>query len=67
VNVSMAIVTDCMKTLYKNNYKENSKVNTEVGMFVLTGFCSSVFQLDYRSAVRELDGLKDENEILRRK
>ena len=36
-------------------------------MFVLTVFSSSVFQLDYRSAVRELDGLKDENEILRRK
>lgn len=26
-----------------------------------------LFQLDYRAAVRELDGLKDENEILRRK
>lgn len=59
----MAMVTDYRKNLYKNHYK----VNSEVGMFVLTVFSSSVFQLDYRSAVRELDGLKDENEILRRK
>lgn len=57
------MVTDYRKDLYKKNYK----VNSEVGMFVLTVFSSSVFQLDYRSAVRELDGLKDENEILRRK
>ena len=38
--------------------EENYKVNSELGMFVFNTFSStSVFQLDYRAAAKEQDGL----------
>ena len=41
--------------------KENVAVDFHLISFI------PFFQLDYRAAVRELEGLKDENEMLRRK